>query len=496
MNGINWFNFSKNIEPELKIYNKEYKNDDNKLSPSKVSGFVNNQPDVSNVVDSGFVNNQPDVSNVVDSGFVNNQPNVSNVVDSGFVNNQPDVSNVVDSGCYITNRPTTSFGSGFVNNNPAPNRVFGSGFANNKPVTSKPSFGSDFITNRPVASKPSFGSGFINQPVASKPSFGSGFINQPVANKPSFGSGFVNQPSPNRVFGSGFITNRPVANKPSFGSGFVNQPSPNRVFGSGFINNQLVSSKPSFINNQPVASKPNFGSDIKSQNKPEIGDRVIITGQWAKGSENYGKSGIVTDILDNSMYKIQLDTTEENIILGILYFKIKDRMESPSQSEKIIEEEKPKKISNALLKLDKVNSTINGFVEEFLSTSGISNNKEYLELWNNTENQNKLCMYIKQKKIKMKETVEERHAKKQEKNLKRENKLKDIHQKRMDKQQSKPKTAFSYFKEDQTIKFKIEHPSWNRKEIHAELQKKWKLIKNTEEAKPYREKTKNDEASS
>ena len=93
----------------------------------------------------------------------------------------------------------------------------------------------------------------------------------------------------------------------------------------------------------------------------------------------------------------------------------------------------------------------------------------------------------------MKETIEERNAKKLEKNLKREDKLKGIHQKRMDKQQTKPKTAFYYFKEDETLKLKLEHPTWARKEVHAELQKKWKVMKNTEEAKPYREKTKINE---
>jgi hypothetical protein len=89
----------------------------------------------------------------------------------------------------------------------------------------------------------------------------------------------------------------------------------------------------------------------------------------------------------------------------------------------------------------------------------------------------------------MKETIEERNAKKFEKKLKRETKLKDIHQKRMDTQESKPKTAFYYFKEDETLKLKLEHPTWNRKEVYSELQKKWKVIKNTEDAKPYREKT-------
>jgi len=149
-----------------------------------------------------------------------------------------------------------------------------------------------------------------------------------------------------------------------------------------------------------------------------------------------------------------------------------------------------KKNTNALIKLDKVNSTINSFITDFLSNSDITNNKEYLDLWNNYETQDKLCLYIKQKKLKMKETIDERNAKKLEKNLKREGKLKAIHQKRMDKQENKPKTAFYYFKQDETIKLKLEHPTWNRKEVHSELQKKWKLIKTNEESRPYREKTK------
>ena len=171
----------------------------------------------------------------------------------------------------------------------------------------------------------------------------------------------------------------------------------------------------------------------------------------------------------------------------------------PEHKENIVDnnpKETPKKITNALLKLDKVSNTINGFMEDFLSSSGIMNNTEYLDLWKSSGNQEKLFAYIKQKKIKMKETIEERNAKKMEKKIKRETKLKEIHQKRMVKQQSKPKTAFYYFKEDETVKLKLEHPTWNRKEVHAELQKKWKAIKNTDEARPYREKTKSTEDTS
>jgi hypothetical protein len=264
-------------------------------------------------------------------------------------------------------------------------------------------------------------------------------------------------------------------------------------------------------NNQPELSNSNifptrnyrdWRQPYNNENKPDRfgqqnynyrSEPVAFGQQNYRKTDSYNKEPVTFRFgQTNKMVK---DFNDHNTVNNTAKFP--DTIIKNSEEKSVeVPKETPKKITNALLKLDKVSNTINGFMEDFLCNSGISNNKEYLDLWKSSGNQEKLCLYIKQKKIKMKETIEERNAKKLEKNLKRETKLKDIHQKRMDKQQSKPKTAFYYFKEDETVKLKLEHPTWNRKEVHAELQKKWKAIKNTDEARPYREKTKSDEDAS
>jgi hypothetical protein len=88
---------------------------------------------------------------------------------------------------------------------------------------------------------------------------------------------------------------------------------------------------------------------------------------------------------------------------------------------------------DALLKLEKVSNTLNNFIRDFIVNSGIENNKEYLEAWNSQETQTKLNAYIKQKKIKMKETVEERNKKKLEKKIKMQNRNKDKNTARVNK---------------------------------------------------------------
>ena len=281
-----------------------------------------------------------------------------------------------------------------------------------------------------------------------------------------------------KEFGSNFKTT-------NFGTNF--KPISTNNFGSRFnpaINNNFgTRSNNNFGTNFGERSNNNFGTNFGARSNTNFG-----TNFGARGNSDFGasftpwsKKGFETNI----NYPNKEDKEPRNIT---------DKEQTQKKDfDAIVSKEHPKKITNALLKLDKVNNTINTFMEDFLRESGIENNNEYLDLWKSSENQDKLCLYIKQKKIKMKETIEERNAKKLEKKVKRETKLKGIHQKKMDKQESKPKTAFYYFKEDETLKLKLEHPTWNRKEVHAELQKKWKDIKTTEEARPYREKTKINE---
>jgi hypothetical protein len=78
-------------------------------------------------------------------------------------------------------------------------------------------------------------------------------------------------------------------------------------------------------------------------------------------------------------------TLVKNIEPELKIFNPKNKTPEVVVNEKN-EKTQPKKITNALLKLDKVNMTINRFVEEFLSTSKIYNNNEYLDLWRSSTN--------------------------------------------------------------------------------------------------------------
>ena len=74
------------------------------------------------------------------------------------------------------------------------------------------------------------------------------------------------------------------------------------------------------------------------------------------------------------------------------------------------------------------------------------------------------------------------------KKIKRETKMKEIQQKKVDKHKNKPKSAFFFFKEVESKKIKEQLPLINKKDVHSELQKRWKTLKNTDDAKPYKQK--------
>ena len=159
-----------------------------------------------------------------------------------------------------------------------------------------------------------------------------------------------------------------------------------------------------------------------------------------------------------------------------------------SEETKVPDNENPVKNKNPAPTTLKISDTFNTFIEEFAQSIPPFISKDFLDIWKSSETQNKLNNFIKQKKIKMKVSKEELNQKKLEKKVKRETKMKEIQQKKVDKHKNKPKSAFFFFKEEESKKIKDKSPLMNRKDIHSELQKKWKIIKSTDEAKPYKQK--------
>ena len=137
--------------------------------------------------------------------------------------------------------------------------------------------------------------------------------------------------------------------------------------------------------------------------------------------------------------------------------------------------------------LSKLSEVLNTFIEDFAGDLPDFINKDFLDFWKSSENQNKISVLLKEKKIKMKQSDEELKQKKLEKKIKRETKMKVLQSNKIEKAKNKPKSAFVFFKNDEIKKIKEEFPTMNKKEIHYELQKRWKKIKNTEESKIYKE---------
>ena len=207
-----------------------------------------------------------------------------------------------------------------------------------------------------------------------------------------------------------------------------------------------------------------------------------------------------------------------------------------------------------------VNFTINEYVQEFISSiviDGSTQNVDIIELWKGKENQDKLQLFINQRKIKVKRAPKDgdeprkpdsafmlfsseekikilaenpdieyeeltpllakkwqelklneesvaiyqqraledkkryddelnryKMAKlkqeKQEKLEKRLNKMKDRNEEKVQKAMSRPKSAYFFFKNDEQVKIKGENDNITKKEMHLELQKRWKGLKTTD----------------
>jgi hypothetical protein len=223
-------------------------------------------------------------------------------------------------------------------------------------------------------------------------------------------------------------------------------------------------------------------------------------------------------------------------------------------------ESKPAEETIKIVKIKKskvVNYTINEYVQEFISSIVIdasTKNIDVLEHWKGKENQDKLQLFIVQRKIKVKRppkdgdeprkpdsafqlfSAEEKakieaenpdieyeeltpllakrwqdlklnedavasyvqkaledkkryddelnrykmaklKQEKQEKLEKRLNKMKERTEQKVKKAMSRPKSAYFFFKNDEQIKIKTENDAITKKEMHLELQKRWKTLR-------------------
>ena len=93
------------------------------------------------------------------------------------------------------------------------------------------------------------------------------------------------------------------------------------------------------------------------------------------------------------------------------------------------------------------------------------------------------------KKVKNPFKSEELAKIKIEKKEKREEKAKKRQDLKVQKQQERPKSAYYFFRNDESLVVKTEFPDFNKKDIHNELQKKWNEIrsKNVERYNYYKE---------
>lgn len=103
------------------------------------------------------------------------------------------------------------------------------------------------------------------------------------------------------------------------------------------------------------------------------------------------------------------------------------------------------------------------------------NGDNFQESWSNPENQHKFRLFIYEKKIRMKKSkIMDIEAKKLE------TKEKIQKRKKVPKIVDRPKHAFLFFKNAEVISIKEEFPDLSKIEIHHELQKRWKNIRNVD----------------
>ena len=134
---------------------------------------------------------------------------------------------------------------------------------------------------------------------------------------------------------------------------------------------------------------------------------------------------------------------------------------------------------------------INTYMESFLEST-----PEILADWHNEENQQKLRLLTNEKKVKCKkdEDTEEDIQRKAERKIRKkaENEVKKA-EKQIDKLKGRPKSAYYWFAIDEKPKVLVENPTWNnnkeaKKDVHLELQNRWKEARLTDKLKFYQDK--------
>ena len=134
----------------------------------------------------------------------------------------------------------------------------------------------------------------------------------------------------------------------------------------------------------------------------------------------------------------------------------------------IIKYKKPKR------KVQFVSDAFNTYIRDFLSS-----NPDMLLEWDKLEQQNKLNQFINENKIKMSNpnAEEEKLKRKMEKKNKIVEREKNKQIARVQNSQERPKSPYYFFKKEEEIVIKNENPSFAKKDIHVELQKRWKVVK-------------------
>jgi len=138
------------------------------------------------------------------------------------------------------------------------------------------------------------------------------------------------------------------------------------------------------------------------------------------------------------------------------------------ENNEIVKYKKPKR------KVQFVSDAFNKYIREFLIDS-----PHILSEWDKLEHQNKLNQFINENKIKMPNpnAEEEKLKRKLEKKNKIVEREKNKQIARVQKSQERPKSPYYYFKKEEEIVIKDNNPDFTKKDIHVELQKRWKILK-------------------
>lgn len=120
----------------------------------------------------------------------------------------------------------------------------------------------------------------------------------------------------------------------------------------------------------------------------------------------------------------------------------------------------------------------------------LKDNKVLLESWISEEQQQKLRLLTNEKKVKCKKDEDSEEVKQMKQDRKERKKgEKEVKKKEKveNKLKGKPKSAFFYYMLDEKKKVLDEHPDWNKKEVHLEIQRRWKIDRLTDKLKHYTE---------